>query len=133
VSTKNDDNNVYMSDALMGNVDLSGQRDLVDNTVILVIQNSNGRDAIVGGMRYFRREEPSTSLEVTTSLDSVTSMIVAIEGGQRTANVEFHRGEEVILRVEEQNVVGYYTSDVDPLSGQVTFGLKLLTSVPQVL
>lgn len=129
------DDKVFMSEELVGRVNLEGQSNIEDierNTVIIVVKC--GDALMISGMKYFRREPPATAIEVACSLDVMNEMISQIESGIRVADVvELHRGDDVIVHDENLFVDGYYVSDVDPLTGQGLFGLKLSEKKSSVL
>ena len=119
---------VYMSDELIGRVDLGNQSDLSKiekNTTIIVVQHLGERDVLIGGMRYFRHESSETSIEMHSSLDSIVKTMQIIEDGNREISlIELHRGDDRILCLENLFITGYYVSEVDPVSAHALFGLK---------
>jgi hypothetical protein len=123
-----DDESFFMSPELAGLADLTEENPhllaIEQNTSIVVVQCSSSD--IVGGLRYFRRESDVTAVEMSSTFDSAVNMLQLIEEGMLMVdNLELHKGSERVFTDKDLTIDGYYISDIDPITGQALFGLKL--------
>lgn len=130
-----DDEKIYMSDELVGRVNIEGHPDFNDiekNTVLITVKYCES--LLIAGVKYFRREKSQLVFEVKCQIDTADEFISLFERGEHTVDFfELQRGNNVIIHLDELGIENYYLCDVDATIGQVMFGLKLVEKKKEVL